>query len=140
MSSKLFLTFSSVYLDSAYLDWFPWSLWSWVLWMLMCLDLFTFFYMQQFSLTSTICWRCSNMLNQNFWLLYQISDVHMCVNLCLVFNSMPLINMSVCMTILCSFKYCSSIVQFELRDGDASNSFFIMQNCFSYPVFLCIYM
>ena len=33
------------------------------------------------------------------------------------------------------FQYCSSVVEFEIRDCDASRSFFIVQDCFGYPGF-----
>ena len=37
------------------------------------------------------------------------------------------------MPIQSCFYYCSSVVEFEVRDGDASRSFFIEQDCFGYP-------
>ena len=35
---------------------------------------------------------------------------------------------------------CSSVVEFEVRDGDASRSSFIVQDCFGYPGFLLLHM
>ena len=34
------------------------------------------------------------------------------------------------------FQYCSYVVEFEVRDCDASGNSFIIQDCFGYPVFL----
>jgi hypothetical protein len=49
-----------------------------------------------------------------------------------VFDSIPLINMSVSIPIpFSSFYYCS-VVQVEIRDGDTTSSSFIVQDCFSY--------
>ena len=53
-----------------------------------------------------------------------------------VFNLTPLTNLSVSMPIPYSFYYDCSVVQLEVRDGDASRSSFIVQDCFSYPVFV----
>ena len=33
------------------------------------------------------------------------------------------------------FYYCISVVEFEVRDGDASRSSFIVWDCFGYPEF-----
>ena len=33
------------------------------------------------------------------------------------------------------FQYCSSVVEFQVRDCDASRSSFIVQDCFGYPGF-----
>ena len=53
-----------------------------------------------------------------------------------VFYSFPLVLLSVFMPILDCFQYCSSVVEFEVRDCDASRSSFIVQDCFVYPGFL----
>ena len=50
-----------------------------------------------------------------------------------VFNSAPLVLLSVLMPIPDCFQYCSSVVEFEVRDCDASRSSFIVQYCFGYP-------
>ena len=47
----------------------------------------------------------------------------------------PLVLLSVLMPILGCFQYCSSVVEFEVRDCDASRSSFIAQDCFGYPGF-----
>ena len=39
----------------------------------------------------------------------------------------------------CSFSSYSSIVEFEVRDGDACGSSFIVQEYFSYPWFFCFF-
>lgn len=36
------------------------------------------------------------------------------------------------MPLLCSFYYCSFVVQLEARDGETSSSYFIIQDCFCY--------
>ena len=52
-----------------------------------------------------------------------------------VFNSVALVLLSVFMPIPSSFQYFSSVVEFEVRDCDASRSSFIVQDCFGYPGF-----
>lgn len=49
------------------------------------------------------------------------------------FMSVSLIHLSFFMPIPCSFYYYSSVVELEIKDGDTSGSFFIIQDCFSYP-------
>ena len=45
-----------------------------------------------------------------------------------------------CMPMPCCFHYCSSVVQFEVRDNAASSSSFIIQDCLSYTgVFVFTY-
>jgi hypothetical protein len=53
--------------------------------------------------------------------------------------SIPLINLSVPLLILCSFYYYCSVVHLQIRDGDNSKSYVIVQDCFSYPVFFFIF-
>ena len=43
-----------------------------------------------------------------------------------VFDSIPLVNTSVLMPIPSSFHYCCSVIEFEVRDGNASRSSFIV--------------
>ena len=52
-----------------------------------------------------------------------------------VFYSLPLVLLSVLMPIPDCFQYCSSVVEFEVRDCDASISSFIVQDCLGYPGF-----
>jgi hypothetical protein len=52
-----------------------------------------------------------------------------------VFSLIPLINHSVSIPIPCSFYCYCSVVQFEIRDGDASRSSSVVQDHFSYPRF-----
>ena len=42
------------------------------------------------------------------------------------------------MTIPGYFQYCSSVVEFEVRDGDASRCSFIVQDCFGYRGFFAL--
>ena len=49
-----------------------------------------------------------------------------------VFNSVPLVPLSVLMPIPGCFQYCRSVVEFEVGDCDASRSSFIVQDCFGY--------
>ena len=53
-----------------------------------------------------------------------------------VFDSVPLVLLSVFMPVPGCVQYCSSVVEFEVRDCDASRSSFIVQDRFSYPVFV----
>lgn len=52
-----------------------------------------------------------------------------------LFSLRPLIIMSVFMPVLCCFHSSSCVVQFEIDSGDTSSNTFIIQNCFTYPVF-----
>ena len=51
------------------------------------------------------------------------------------FSSVPLVLLSVFMSIPGCSQYRSSVVEFEVRNCDASRSSFIVQDCFGYPVF-----
>ena len=44
-----------------------------------------------------------------------------------------LVSLPIFMPILSSFHYCSSTIELDVRDGDASESSFIVQDCFGYP-------
>ena len=55
-----------------------------------------------------------------------------------VFDSVPLVLLSVLMSIPGCFQYYSSVVEFEVRDCDASRSPFIVQDCFGYPRFFAL--
>jgi hypothetical protein len=50
------------------------------------------------------------------------------------FDLIPLINLSIPISIPCSFHYYCSEVQFEVRDGIIRNTF-IVQDCFGFPAF-----
>ena len=52
-----------------------------------------------------------------------------------VFDLLSLVLLSVFMSILGCFQYCSSVGEFEVRDCDASKSSFIVQDCFGYSGF-----
>ena len=56
-----------------------------------------------------------------------------------VFNSIPLISVSVSVPIPCSFYHCCSVVQLEVRDDDSPRSSFIVQDCFGYLGFIFSY-
>ena len=43
-----------------------------------------------------------------------------------VFDSIPLVNISVFVPIPSCFHYCSSVIEFEVRDGNASGGTFIV--------------
>ena len=53
-----------------------------------------------------------------------------------VFLSIPLINMSLSITILCSFHDYCFVVLLEIKKSDTSRNSFMAQDCFSYPGFL----
>jgi hypothetical protein len=57
-----------------------------------------------------------------------------------VFDSIPLINMSVSLPIPGSFDHYCFVVQLEVRDGDFSRNFFIVENCFAYCGFIILLM
>ena len=52
-----------------------------------------------------------------------------------VFDSVPLVLLSVLMSVPGCFQYCSSVVEFEVKDCDTSRSSLIVKDCFSYPWF-----
>jgi hypothetical protein len=57
-----------------------------------------------------------------------------------VFNSIPLIYLSVSVSIPCSFYQYFSVIQLEIRDGESLRNSFIVNNCFYYPgvLFFCM--
>jgi hypothetical protein len=57
----------------------------------------------------------------------------------LVFNSIPVISLSVCIPIPCSCYYYCSVVQVEIRDISTSRNSFIVQDYFSYPGLLFLH-
>ena len=57
-----------------------------------------------------------------------------------VFYSVPLVLLSVFMPKSGCFQYCSSVVEFEVMDCDASRSSFIVQDCCGYPEFFCFFI
>ena len=50
-----------------------------------------------------------------------------------VFDLIPLVNLSVFMPAPSCFHYCSSVIELDVRKGDASGNSFIVQDCFGYP-------
>jgi hypothetical protein len=54
-----------------------------------------------------------------------------------VFDSVLVISLFVLIQIPCTFYCYCSAVQHEIREGDISKSFFIVQNSFSYTVVFC---
>jgi hypothetical protein len=56
-----------------------------------------------------------------------------------IFNFIPLVNLSVSISIPCSFYYYYSVVQLEIRDGDTFRSSFIAHDYFSYPGWFFVY-
>ena len=57
-----------------------------------------------------------------------------------VFNLVPLVLMSVLMPIPVCFQYCSSVVEFEVRDCNASRSSFTVLFFFGYRGILLFHM
>ena len=52
----------------------------------------------------------------------------------------PLVYLSVFMPVPSCLHFCGSIIEFDFRNGDASRSSFIAQDCLSYPgFFVCLY-
>ena len=67
------------------------------------------------------CFSVKNQVFEGVWINIQVFDL------------VPLIHLSVLMPIPGCFQYCSSVVEFEVRDCDTSRSSFIVQDCFGYP-------
>jgi hypothetical protein len=61
--------------------------------------------------------------------------VHFCV-----FNSSPLIYLSVIVPVPCSFYHNCSVVQLEVSHGDSTRSSFIVESSFCYSSFLLFQM
>ena len=96
------------------------------------MDLFSFFYIQSVSPAPFT-------EDALFFPLY-IFDffAHKCVGLFWVFNSIPLIDLSVSVSIPCSFYHYCSVVQLEVRDDDSPRSSFIFKNCFRISLSICL--
>jgi hypothetical protein len=62
------------------------------------------------------------------------------VDLCLGLQFDYIDFMSVFVPIPCCFCYYSSVVQFEVKDGNTFSSSFVIQDCFSYTASLCFYV
>ena len=60
--------------------------------------------------------------------------IHFCV-----FNSIPLIYLSVAVPVPCSFYHNCSVVQLEVSHGVSPRSSFIIENSFCYPSFLFLF-
>ena len=48
----------------------------------------------------------------------------------------PLVNLSVFMPVRSCFHYCSSVIELDVRDGDASRSFFIVKDLWLFCLFV----
>jgi hypothetical protein len=58
-----------------------------------------------------------------------------------VFNSIPLIYLSITVPVPCSFYHNCSVVQLEVKDSDSTRSSFIVENSFCYPrVFVFLFL
>jgi hypothetical protein len=55
-----------------------------------------------------------------------------------VFNSIPLVYLSIAVTITCSLYHDYAVVQFEVRHGDSTRSSFIVEDSFYYSRFFVI--
>ena len=55
-----------------------------------------------------------------------------------VFNSIPLAYLSVSVPIPCGFYHYCSEIQLEIRDGDSTRNYFIVENCFPYASFVFV--
>jgi hypothetical protein len=55
-----------------------------------------------------------------------------------VFSSISLIYLSVTVPVPCSFYHNCSVVQLEVRHGDSTRGFFIVEKSFCYPSFFVI--
>jgi hypothetical protein len=49
-----------------------------------------------------------------------------------VFNSIPLIYLSVALPVPCCFYHNDSVIQLEIKDGDSTRGPFIVENSFCY--------
>ena len=56
-----------------------------------------------------------------------------------VFNSIPLVYLSVAIPVPCSFYHNCSVVQLEVSHGDSPRGSFIIENSFCYPSFLFLF-
>jgi hypothetical protein len=61
-----------------------------------------------------------------------------CIHRFWVFNSIPLIYLSVAVPVPCSFYHNRSVVQPEVRHGDSTRGSFIIEKSFCYPRFFFV--
>ena len=54
-----------------------------------------------------------------------------------VLDSIPLVNLSLLMSLPSGFHYCSCIIKFDIWDGEVSESSFIVEDCFGYFGVFC---
>ena len=102
-------TFSSMRFSVVALCWGFWSIWTWVLCMVIAVDLFSFFYVLMSSYTSNIHWICFLFSIIYIFCFFGKNQVFVGVWIDIwVFNSVPLIFLSVFMSIPGWFQYFSS--------------------------------
>ena len=73
------------------------------------------------------------------------NHVHICVFIgvwinIMVFDSIPLVHLSVFMLISRCFQYCSSITELDVKDGDDFRNSFILKDCSGYPGFFVFFI
>ena len=114
-------------------------MWTWVLCRMINIDIFAFFYRQpvrpkhllfvEDAFSHIVCFFCcccffvKNEVYLGVWVYFG------------VFNSIPLINLSVSICMPCTFYYYCFLVQLDIRYNDTSRSSFIVQGCFRYRFF-----
>ena len=82
--------------------------------------------------TSTICWRCFLFPFYNFsFFAKNYVFISVWINI-RIFDLTPIAHISIFMPVSSSFHNCSSMIEFDVKDGDASRSSFIVQDCFGY--------
>lgn len=98
---------------------------------LISMDLFVYFYMQTYNVTSSICWRCRLLSSMYFWL-----QKIMCLYVCRFMSRSSIwfywsTYQFLCQLyqILWGFHYYSSVVLLEIRNGETFNGSYIVQDC-----------
>jgi hypothetical protein len=123
MCSRLFPTFSSIVFSVSGFMWRSWSIWTWALSKEIRMDQFAFFYMITFNGTSTISWkRCPFSMNCFSFIVKDQVNIDLWIHFW-VFNSIPLIFLSVSVSIpygfLFCFCFCLSLFALDDRGGDS---------------------
>ena len=114
----------------------PWSTWTWAFYSEIRMDQLPFFFMLTSSWTSTICWKCCIFPLESFSTF--VKDQ---VTLWFISGSSILFHWSTCLSLYqyhAAFNHNCSVVQLNVRHGDSTRGYFIVENSFHYPGFFVI--
>lgn len=94
-----------------------------------------------FSLSSTVCRRCYSSFSVYIYGFLAKLQVSVYVWIFLVFNLIPLINLSIFIPLPSGFYYYNHVLQLKIWNGETSINTFIPQDYFNYSgLFVCFSM